>query len=140
MAREPASMSLLLRWDGDDFEIVGHEVPSSELRGQAAARAGSGELESVERLLGERREAFETEVVSYLWENWAKRAGNYFPDAGHFRLLGFKVLARRGDAYEVRVTIDKSVTHPQGGGGAEQFILSLRLDGEDFEIVGYKRL
>ncbi len=58
-------ITVLLAVNGVDFEIVGHEVPSGEGRGQAAARSGSNEFEAVERMLRARQEAFRLKLRDY---------------------------------------------------------------------------
>ena len=135
-----ADVVVFVTVDGDDFEIVGHALPGDEQAvEQAAARPASAELQAVERLLGEREEAFEAALDSYLWDNWADR-GSSWPNVRHYRLVGYEVLARRSDTYEVRVTFVKTMKRPQGSETSGELIVSLRLASDDFEIVGHRSL
>ena len=52
------------------------------------------------------------------------------------RLLDFKLIKRKADNYDVKVTF-QVVPGIVAGSGPKSLVVSLRLDGEDFEIVGH---
>lgn len=106
---------------------------SQEGAGSTGPTGGEASLEAVERLLRERREDFEASLDSYLWENWTNVAEYIRP--ARFNLLDWKILGREAEDYLVEVMI---LRYPQRNRtGANRLIVSLRFDGETFEIVGH---
>ncbi len=149
---------LFLKFDGGDFEIVGHDYPDSVGRkragqqmaqpdqpeaGDAApsetaveAPAPGPSLAAVERMLGERADEFRDKLYAYNAEYeieptaWDSIAG--------LRLRSTQVLGAENGLYKVR-----AIFEPVGGfvdytvTGAIDPILYLKFDGDDFEIVGH---
>ncbi len=121
----------------------GTDALLSQLGGGATTPAGGeASLEAVERLLRERREDFETVLDSYLMHKWAdpKFSLTRIPGGNrHFRFWDFKVMGRGSHGYDVRV-IFESRTPAIWGMGAQRLIVSLRLEGDEFQIVGHRSL
>ena len=149
---------LYLKFDGDDFEIVGHDYPDSvgaKRAGQQAAVPSQPEasdallsetgteasLEALERLLGERKEELRERLQAYLdahqkLYDWMR--------PGVVRIGEAETLSHDGDTYEVRLQFEMFFDG-SGNGRFRGWALTetkyltvfLKLDGEDFEIVGH---
>ena len=119
--------------DGDDFEIIGHEVPSGEGHAQAAARPVSDEFEAVERLLREREVAFREKLKAYSANNLGL---DYGPDRIS-QILLLNVLGTDGGDYVVRVSFLHG--YPTLWNSSEtEIIVVVEVKGQDFEIVRHR--
>ena len=107
-------------------------------RGAAVPTDDKASLEAVERLLRGREAEFSASLDAYLTREW--------PDWPHCALLPRKtdivetlrVLGQRGDRYRVLVMLDPSYRMQTPNMGCfGEVTLTLKIDGEDFEIVGH---
>ncbi len=95
-------------------------------------------LATVERLLQKRREVFEASLDAYVIENWSVEVNLPYNYGKHWRLLDFAVIGHGDDGYKVRVTFQRQLTIWPYEVTARRGTVTLRLDGEAFEIVGHE--
>jgi len=91
-------------------------------------------LEAVERLLGEREEAFRRVLQAYVARNWIEKLGSR-GDGMISSLRQSEVLGAEDDTYRIR-----AMFYMRGGGVPDfgDIVVFLKIDGEDFEIVGHE--
>ena len=94
-------------------------------------------MEAVARLLSEREVAFRIKLRDYNDVQQIEPVQNMKNSS--FRLYEMNVLGMANGAYEVRVLFSP-VTGKSSTSGTVDVVVFVTIEGEDFEIVGYKRL
>ncbi len=106
---------------------------------EAAPESGTPSLETVERLLRERQDEFQTALQAYVVRNQVEMTGGQGsrPDRIDY-LWPIEVLGVEEDSYRIRAVFSAGATLHQVHKGVADIVFIVKIDGADFEIVGHE--
>ena len=96
-------------------------------------------LEAAERLLRDRQDEFQTALLAYVVRNQVETTGGHAetPDRIDY-LWPIEVLGVEEDSYRIRAVFNTGSTRHSVRKGVADIVFIVKIDGDDFEIIGHE--